>query len=54
MDRRIIAAAELVLIFPAALFLTAVVARDLQLLQFEPARLAQEIVVWYSVRLWTL
>ncbi len=49
MDRRIIAATELVLIFPAALFLTAVVARHLQLLQF-----AQEIVTWYSVRQWTL
>jgi hypothetical protein len=54
MDRRIIAAAELVLIFPAALFLTAVVARDLQFLQFGPADTAQEIVTWYSVRLRTL
>ena len=45
MDRRIIAATELVLIFPAALFLTAVVARHLPLMQF-----AQEIVTWYSVR----
>ena len=49
MDRRIIAATQLVLIFPAALFLTAVVARYLQPLQF-----AQEIVTWYSVRYWTL
>ncbi len=49
MDRRIVAAAELVLIFPAALFLTAVVARHLQPLEF-----AQEIVTWYSVRFWTL
>ena len=49
MDRRIIAATELVLIFPAALFLTAVVARHLEPLQF-----AQEIVTWYSVRQWTL
>jgi heme/copper-type cytochrome/quinol oxidase subunit 2 len=49
MDRRIIAATQLVLIFPAALFLTAVVARHLQPLQF-----AQEIVTWYSVRYWTL
>ncbi len=54
MDRRIIAATELVLIFPAALFLTAVVARHLQLLQYEPAHIAQEIVTWYSVRYWTL
>ena len=49
MDRRIIAATQLVLIFPAAIFLTAVVARHLQLLQFP-----QEIVTWYSVRYWTL
>ena len=49
MDRRIIAATQLVLIFPAALFLTAVVARHVQSLQF-----AQEIVTWYSVRYWTL
>ncbi len=54
MDRRIIAATELALIFPAALFLTAVVARHLQLLQYEPAHIAQEIVTWYSVRYWTL
>ena len=49
MHRRVIAATELVLIFPAALFLTAVLARHLQLLQF-----AQEIVNWYSGRQWTL
>ena len=49
MDRRIVAAAELALIFPAALFLTAVVARHL-----EPLEFAQEIVTWYSVRYWTL
>ena len=49
MDRRIVAATELVLIFPAALFLTAVVARHL-----EPLEFAQEIVTWYSVRYWTL
>jgi hypothetical protein len=39
---------------PAALFLTAVVARDLQFLQFGPADTVQEIVTWYSVRLRTL
>jgi hypothetical protein len=49
-NRRIIAATEIVLIFPAALFLTAVVARQLQPLQFA----AQQIVTWYSVRYWTL
>lgn len=53
-DRRIIAATELALIFPAALFLTAVVARHLQPLQYEPAHTAQAIVTWYSVQYWTL
>jgi hypothetical protein len=53
-NRRIIAATELVLIFPAALFMTAVVTRHLQPLQYEPARTAQQIVMWYSVRYWTL
>ncbi len=51
---RIIAATELVLIFPAALFMTAVVTRHLQPLQYEPAHTAQQIVTWYSVRYWTL
>jgi hypothetical protein len=53
-NRRIIAAAELVLIFPAALFMTAVVTRHLQPLQYELAHTAQQIVIWYSVRRWTL
>ena len=53
-NKRIIAATELVLIFPAALFLTAVVARHLQPLQYEPAHTAQQIVTWYTVRYWTL
>ena len=53
-NRRIIAATQLVLIFPAALFMTAVVTRYLQPLQYEPAHAAQQIVTWYSVRYWTL
>ena len=53
-DKRILAATELVLIFPAVLFLTAVVARHLQPLQYEPAHTAQQIVTWYMVRYWTL
>jgi len=51
---RIIAATELVLIFPAALFMSAVIISHLQPLQYEPARAAQQIVMWYSVRYWTL
>jgi hypothetical protein len=54
-----IAAAEIVLIFPAALFFTALFARNLQPMQYEPAHTAQQIVVWYTTRpvwfgLWTL
>lgn len=53
-NRRIIAAAELVIIFPAALFMTAVVTLMLLPRQYEPAGTAQQIVTWYSDRYWTL
>src|SRR5215472_16191208 len=56
--KRAIAATELVLIFPAALFMTALFVRNLQPLQYEPAHTAQRIVTWYSLRphlgLWVL
>ena len=39
--RRAIAAMELLLIFPAALFMAALVVRRLQPLQYEPAHAAQ-------------
>jgi hypothetical protein len=48
--KRTVAAAELVLIFPAALFMTALVVRALQPVQFEPAHTAQQIVDWYAAR----
>ena len=51
---RVIAALELVLIFPAALFMTALVVRNLQPLQYEPAHTAERIVLWYSGQMWTL
>jgi hypothetical protein len=51
---RIIAASELVLIFPAALFMTALVVRNLRPLQIEPAQIAQRVVMWYSEQMWTL
>ena len=54
MRTRIIALMELVLIFPAALFMTALVLRNLQPLQNEPARSAQQLVTWYAGRMWTL
>jgi hypothetical protein len=52
--RRTIAAMELLLIFPAALFMSALVARRLQPLHYEPAHAAQQIVLWYAARPWTL
>ncbi len=42
--------AELLLIFPAALFMTALFVRNLQPQQYEPAHTAQQIVMWYAVR----
>ena len=44
------AATELLLIFPAALFMTALFVRNLQPLQYEPAHTAQQIVTWFAVR----
>jgi len=52
--RRAIATTELLLILPAALFMTALVVRTLQPLQNEPARTAERIVAWYAERQWTL
>ena|ERR1700720_1455957 len=56
--KRTIAAAELLLIAPAALFMTALFVRNLQPLRYEPARTAERIVTWYAVRprvgLWLL
>ena len=54
MRTRIAAAAELLLLFPAALFMTALVVRNLQPLQNEPAHMAEQLVQWYSGRMWTL
>jgi len=45
---------ELVLIFPAALFMTALALRNVQPLQYEPAHSAQQLVMWYAGRMWTL
>ena len=48
--RRAIAATELLLIFPAALFMTALFVRNLQPQPLEPAHTAQTIVMLYSSR----
>ena len=50
----VIAVLELVLIFPAMLFMTALMVRNLRPLQYEPAHTAQRIVIWYSGHAWTL
>jgi hypothetical protein len=52
--KRILAATQLLFIFPAALFMIALVVRGLQPLQFEPAHTAEKIVMWYAGRQWTL
>jgi hypothetical protein len=56
--KRTAAAAELLLIFPAVLFITSLFVRELQPLQLEPAHTAQRIVDWYAARpkigLWLL
>ncbi len=51
---RVIALLQLVLIFPAALFMAALAVRYLGPLKYEPVRAAQQIVMWYSGRGWTL
>ncbi len=48
--KRAIAAAELLLIFPAALFMSSLFVRNWQPLEYEPARTAAHIVDWYAAR----
>ena len=56
--RRFLAAFEIALILPAALFMTALFLRSIQPTQFQPSRAAQQIVDWYAARphlgLWIL
>ena len=55
---RFLAALELLLVFPAVLFMTSLVARSMQPQQYEPAHTAQRIVDWYAssphIGLWFL
>ena len=51
MTTRFIAACEFVLLFPAALFMTALAVREVP---YEPAHAAQQLVMWYAGRMWTL
>jgi hypothetical protein len=54
MRTRIIALIELALIFPAALFMTALFVRNISPLQYQSAHIAQQLVMWYAGRMWTL
>jgi hypothetical protein len=48
--KRTIATTELLLVFPAALFMTALFVRDIQPAQYEPAHTALRLVEWFSAR----
>lgn len=56
--RRSLATLELLMVFPAVLFMTALFVRNIQPQQFEPAHTAQLIVDWYAssthIGLWLL
>ena len=52
--RRPVIVAQLLLIFPSILFMGALVVRELQPLQNQPAHIAQQLVTWYAARMWTL
>ncbi|MFL6231558.1 MAG: hypothetical protein ACJ76N_00320 [Thermoanaerobaculia bacterium] len=46
--KRLIAATELLLVLPAALFMTALFVRNLQPVPYEPATTARHLVEWFS------
>jgi hypothetical protein len=48
--KRTIATTELVLVLPAALFMTALFVRNLQPAPYEPAQTARRLVEWFSAR----
>ena len=52
--RRAVIVGQLLLIFPSVLFMSALVVRELQPLQNEPAHTAHQFVMWYGARMWTL
>ena len=49
-NARALAATELLLVSPAALFMTALFVRNLQPAQYEPAHTAGRVVDWFSAR----
>lgn len=46
--KRILAATEILLVLPAALFMTALFVRNLQPAPYEPATTARHLVEWFS------
>lgn len=48
--KRAIATAEVLLVLPATLFMTALFVRDIQPTQYEPAHTALRLVEWFSAR----
>lgn len=52
--KRVVPAAQLLLVFPAALLMGALVVRRLHSLHGETAHTAQQIIMWYAGRMWTL
>jgi len=54
MQKRAIAAVELALLAPAAVFMAAVVIQNLGSATHRPARAAHELVMLYADRMWTL
>ena len=48
--KNVIALTEVLLLFPASLFMTALFVRNLQPSQYEPARTANRVVDWFSAR----
>ena len=54
MKTRLIAVTELALILPAALFMIALILRSLLPRQYKLAHTAEQLVMWYAARMWTL
>ena len=52
--KRALAVGQVLFMFPAILFMGALIVRELRPLQYEPAHTAQRIIMWYAGRLWTL
>jgi hypothetical protein len=51
---RLLATAELLLVSPAVLFMSALIVRVVQPIEYEPAHTAERLLTWYAGRRWTL